>query len=102
MPGPAADLVRRNAARRPPVPVTGATYAEGVEGRRGRSAQVEPAADDLGHDLRRAAVDPLDAVVDVSPGDRVLEHVAVAAVELDARVDHAALHLGGPQLRLRG
>lgn len=32
----------------------------------------------------------------------VLEHVAVAAVQLDALVDQLVLQLGGPVLRLRG
>ena len=38
------------------------------------------------------AVDARDARVGVGPCDRILEHVAIAAVELDAAVDHAALH----------
>src|SRR5438552_14737127 len=44
----------------------------------------EAAADDLLHDLGRAAEDGLCPPVGVGPGHRVLPHVAVAAVELDA------------------
>ena len=57
-------------------------------------SQAERAADDLLHDLVRAAVDAGDARVGEGARDRVLEHVAVAAVQLHAAVDDAALQLG--------
>ena len=41
-----------------------------------------------------------DAGVGVGAGDGVLEHVAVAAVELHAAVDDALLQLGAPPLGL--
>src|SRR3954454_17430957 len=50
-------------------------------------SEAERATDDLLHDLGRAAVDGLDPGVDEGPGNRVLEHVAVAAVQLQAPVD---------------
>src|SRR3712207_7620376 len=50
------------------------------------------------HDLRRAAVDGLHAGVHEGLGDRVLEHVPVAAVQLHALVDDALLQLGRPPL----
>ena len=62
----------------------------------------ELAPDDLLHDLGGAAVDRGDAGVGVGAGDRVLEHVAVAAVQLHAPVDDALLQLGAPPLRLGG
>ena len=43
-------------------------------------------------------IDPGDAGICVIAGDRVLEHVAVAAVQLEAGVDHAPLRLGAPVL----
>ena len=58
--------------------------------------------DDLLHDLVGAAVDAGDARVGEGARDRVLEHVAVAAEELQAAVDDAALQLGAPPLRHRG
>src|SRR6185503_19078242 len=61
----------------------------------------EAPTDDLLHDLGGAAVDRGDAGVDVRAGDRILEHVAVAAVQLHARVDHPLLQLGAPPLGLR-
>jgi cytochrome P450 family 144 len=59
-------------------------------------------ADDLLHDLGRAAVDGLHAGVQERPRDRVLQHVAVSAVQLQAAVDDAFLQLGGPPFRFRG
>ena len=86
---------------RPPVGwagVVGAGTIAGIhDGRLGRVADVrrpvrhlqpQHPTDDLLLDLGGAAVDRLDAGVGVGLGDRVLVHVAVAAVQLDARVDH--------------
>ena len=67
-----------------------------------RRLQPHRAADDLLHDLVGAAVDARHARVGVRARDRVLEHVAVAAVQLQAAVDDAALQLGAPPLRDRG
>src|SRR4051812_4408732 len=61
-------------------------------------SEAERPADDLLHDLGRAAVDGLDAGVQEGPRDGVLEHVAVAAVQLQAAVDDLLLQLGGPPL----
>src|SRR5207248_7962385 len=58
--------------------------------------------DDALHDLARAAVDAGDAGVGVAAGDRVLGHVSVAAVQLDAPVDDAPLQLGAVELGLGG
>src|SRR3954453_13311272 len=61
----------------------------------------ERPGDDFLHDLAGSTEDPRDP--DVGPGarDRVLGHVAVAAEELHAVVDHLVDPLGGPQLRHR-
>ena len=84
-----------------------------VRGRRGRDARTPARGgrarlslsyspserpDDLLHDLVRAAVDARHARVGEGARDRVLEHVAVAAVQLQAAVDDAALQLGAPPL----
>src|SRR5512139_3320596 len=58
--------------------------------------------DDRLHDLAGAAVDAVDAVVRVQAGDRVLVHVAVAAVQLEAAVDDAVGDLGAEQLGTGG
>ena len=50
------------------------------------------------HDLAGAAVDALHAGVAPQPGDRVLVHVAGAAVQLQARVADLPLQLGVEQL----
>src|SRR3954451_15693880 len=63
---------------------------------------LERARDDLLHDLVRAGVDRLDTRVQESAGDRVLEHVAVAAEQLQALVDVPPLLIGQPPLRHRG
>src|SRR5690606_29883769 len=81
---------RHRPAREPYRPASAAERGEaaGVRGRARRPAsEAERAADDLAHDLVRAAVDPLDAGVAPHPRDLVLLHVAVAAVDLDAGVD---------------
>ena len=69
--------------------------------RPGRRHRPSERPDDLLHDLVRAAVDARHARVGVGARDRVLEHVAVAAVQLQAAVDDAALQLGAPPLRHR-
>src|SRR4051812_48091036 len=65
-----------------------------------RPLEVEGAADDLFHHLGGAAVDGLDAGVEIRAGDRVLGHVPVAAEELQTLIDHPLLQLGRPPLRL--
>src|SRR3954452_6456682 len=67
---------------------------------RARSKPERP-ADDLLHDLGGPAVDARDARVDVGARDRILLHVAVAAVQLQTAVDHPTLELGAPPLRHR-
>src|SRR5687768_11352869 len=62
------------------------------------ASDAERAADDLLHDLGRPAVDGLHAAVEEGLRDRVLEHVAVAAVQLEAPVDDALLQLRRPPL----
>src|SRR3954447_13574645 len=77
----------------------------GTNGGRGRAVTASDAqrpADDLLLDLRRAPVDRLDPAVHERLRDRVLEHVAVAAVDLDPLVHELLLQLGGPPLRHRG
>src|SRR5699024_1213219 len=59
------------------------------------------ATDELLHDLVRAAEDRLDAIVLVGAGDGELEHVAVAAEELQAAVDDLDLEVGPEVLGLR-
>src|SRR5438445_9233988 len=66
------------------------------------SARGDFAADDLLHDLGRATVDRLYASVDECAGDRILGHVAVAAVQLQAAVDDALLQLADEPLALGG
>src|SRR6266481_6164106 len=60
--------------------------------------QTKTATDDLLHDLGRAGVDAADAGVGIEAADFVLIHVAGAAVQLQALVDHPALDLGGVEL----
>src|SRR5699024_10243678 len=67
-----------------------------------RGSEPEIAADELLHDLVRARPDLVDPGVLPGPGDAVLVHEAVAAVQLDALVEDLALDLRGPPLRLRG
>src|SRR3954466_8888963 len=68
-----------------------------------RQERSEPqrAAGDLEHDLVRAAVDALHAGVAPQARDRVLVHVAVAAEELHAMVEHVELQVRGQGLRAR-
>src|SRR5690606_39488016 len=53
--------------------------------------------DDPLHDLGRATVAGLDARIDERLRDRVLEHIAVAAVSPQAAVDDAFLRLCRPR-----
>jgi hypothetical protein len=53
-------------------------------------------ADDFFHDLVGAAINPLRAGVDEGPADRVIAHVAIAAMKLQAFVDDLALQVRGP------
>src|SRR5690606_5631555 len=64
--------------------------------------QTHVLGDDRLHDLAGAAVDAVDPVVRVQAGDRVLVHVAVAAVQLEAAVDDAVGDLGAEQLGAGG
>ena len=70
--------------------------------RPGKVLQPHVLGDDHLHDLAGAAVDAVDPVVRVQPGDRVLVDVAVAAVQLQAPVDDAGGDLGAEQLGRRG
>src|ERR1700759_4032897 len=56
------------------------------------------AADDPAIDLVGPAVDPRRAGLDPGPADRVLAHVAVAAVQLQAAVEDAFLQLAAAPL----
>src|SRR5262252_645740 len=67
-----------------------------------RSASEQRARNQLLHDFVGAAVDALHARVDVHARDGILVHVAVAAEQLQAFVDHAPLQIGGPLLGHRG
>src|ERR1700682_2047910 len=60
--------------------------------------QTKTATDDLLHDLGRAGVDAADAGIGIEAADFVLIHVAGAAVQLQAFVDHPAFDLGGVEL----
>src|SRR5258706_6009546 len=62
------------------------------------SVQTKTAADDLLHDLGRAGIDAADARVGIETADFVLIHVAGAAVQLQAFVDHPAFDLGDVEL----
>src|SRR5947209_10294224 len=61
----------------------------------------EVARDDEALDLARAFVDLRDARVAVVALDRIVLHVAVAAVDLDRLRAHPFGHLGGVELGLR-
>ena len=76
--------------------------AQAHEGRSGVALVAEGAGDDLLHDLRGATVDALDAGVEPGTRHRILLHVAVPAVQLQALVGHPAQHLRVPQLAGRG
>src|SRR5437868_2000293 len=63
-----------------------------------RGSDLDVLGDDRLEDLAGAAVDPGDPGVGVQARDRVLQDVTVAAVQLEALVDHARLYLGAEQL----
>src|SRR5690606_6329633 len=67
-----------------------------------RWSLIQSAADDLLLDLCGAAVDRLHRAVQPRLRARVLQHVAVAAVQLHAPVGDLVLQLGGPPLAHRG
>src|ERR1051326_4191515 len=60
--------------------------------------EAEAAGDDFFLDLGGAAEDGLDAAVGPGAADRVLAHVAVAAVQLHAAVGDAVTQFGVPPL----
>ncbi|MCO5556213.1 hypothetical protein L7F22_009759 [Adiantum nelumboides] len=84
-----------------PVPAGEVVQQPAARDAGGRLDESQTPADHLLHDLGGAAVDPGDARVGVGLRDRVLVHVAVPAVQLQAAVDDPALQLGAPVLRLR-
>ena len=79
----------RHAGRRVPPPGRAVTAL---------GSHPKAAADDLLHDLGRPAEDGLDPAVGERPGHAELTHVPVAAVQLQAAVDHAVAQLGVPPL----
>src|SRR3954447_4632986 len=83
--------------------VTGwyARASVGPGGSGGAEGGGEGARDDLLHDLAGPGVDLRDAEVGPRPGDRVLVHVAVPAMQLQALVRDLLGALGAPQLRHR-
>src|SRR5690606_5644068 len=56
------------------------------------------ASDDFFHDFVGTAPDAVAPRVQVQPGDRVLGHVAVAAMQLQAGIDHATAEFSSPVL----
>lgn len=76
-------------------------WAEGDEPASSSPAD-QVTADHVPHNFIGAAVYPLHPGVLECAGYRVLGHVAIPAVELQALVDEPVLHLGRPQLGLRG
>src|SRR5271165_131512 len=66
-----------------------------------RGSVPERAADKVAHDLAGPSVEALNARVTPEPGDLVLVHVAVTAMDLQAAVDDLPLRLGRPQLGAR-
>src|SRR5882757_5936684 len=65
------------------------------------SAFLQSTGDKILHDLVGAAPNLLDTSVGPHARDRILEHVAVAAVQLNAIVDDLALFVGRPPFRHR-
>src|ERR1700730_7201692 len=59
-------------------------------------------ADDLLHDLNRATGDFRHARIDISPGDREFEHVAITSEELQAFIRRTAMEIGRHELDLGG
>lgn len=70
----------------------------GASAIRAQRSDVQTAADDLLHDLVRAAVDLLDPRIEVRLRNRVFTHVAVTAVQLEAAVDELDLLVSSPVL----
>src|SRR5690349_18284802 len=64
------------------------------------TSETEVSPDELLHDLVRPGPDLGDPGIAPGAGHAVLVHEAVAAVELDALVEHVVLHLGRPPLGL--
>src|SRR5271163_4467392 len=62
---------------------------------------LETARDRIFHDLGGSAVDAMNAGRGVELGDRILVHVAGAAVQLHATIHDPALQFGEPELRHR-
>src|SRR5216683_663953 len=59
------------------------------------SKSIRP-ADDFFHELVDAAINALGAGIDEGAADRVIAHIAITSMELQAFVDHLALQIGGP------
>ena len=78
-------------------PRRGAARFRADSGSSWRESQL--ARDQIFHDLRRAAVDPLNAGIGVHARDRIFAHVAVAAEQLQAFVGDLDLLFGAPLLR---
>src|SRR5258706_10460208 len=66
------------------------------------ASKPERSGNDFLHDFVGAAVDARHARVHVGLRDREFPHEAVAAVQLQAFVQHLAFHVGGPKLAHRG
>src|ERR1700742_3264950 len=64
-------------------------------------SQAEIASDDVLHDLGGATEDRHDAVVHIVARNPVFGHIAIAAVQLDAAIDHLLGGLGAPPLGFR-
>jgi hypothetical protein len=60
--------------------------------------QSKLARDQVFHDLVGATIDALDARVSVQACNRVLDHVAIAAKQLQTLVSHLALRSGSTKL----
>ncbi len=73
-----------------------AHVGQGTSANRTRSLPSEThlLGDDHFHNLARARVDPLHTRVHVRAADRILEHVTIATIELQAGVGDPSLHLG--------
>src|SRR5262245_16996036 len=61
-------------------------------------SKLKRARHQLLHDLGGAGVDAVHAGVRIGARDRILEHVAVAAEQLQAGVEHLVVELGEPPL----
>src|SRR5437016_13341402 len=69
---------------------------------RSAGADLQGPRDQLLHDFIRAGIDALHPAVGPHASDRILRHVAVSAVQLNALVDDAALGVAQPVFRHRG